>query len=109
MPYDEKLAERVRKALVRRKEIVEKKLFGGVGFLLQGNMCVGVWKEYLIPRIGIEQYQEALSQDYVKEFDITGRPMRGWVMVAPEGIRSDEDLANWITMSMAFTSQLPPK
>ncbi len=109
MPYDEQLAARVRRAVARRKDIVEKKMFGGVGFLLNGNMCVGVWKEYLIPRIGPERYEDALAQDHVKPFDITGRPMTGWVMVAPDGLETAGDLSRWITMSIAFTSGLPPK
>ncbi len=109
MAYDESLAARVRKTLPRRKKIVEKKMFGGVGFLLNGNMCVGVWKEYLILRVGPDNYDEALAQPHVKEFDITGRAMKGWVMVAPEGMQSDGDMIDWIRLSIEFVGQLPPK
>ncbi len=92
MAYDESLAARVRKVVARRRNVTEKKMFGGVGFMLNGNMCVGVWKEFLILRLGLDQYDGALREPYVKEFDITGRPMRGWVMVEPGGVEEDEEL-----------------
>jgi TfoX/Sxy family transcriptional regulator of competence genes len=109
MAYDESLAARVRKTLPRTKNIIEKKMFGGVGFLLNGNMCVGVWKEYLILRVGPDNYDEALAQPNVKEFDITGRAMKGWVMVAPEGMQSDGEMIDWIRLSIDFVRRLPPK
>jgi TfoX/Sxy family transcriptional regulator of competence genes len=109
MAYDESLAARVRKTLPRTKNIIEKKMFGGVGFLLNGNMCVGAWKEYLILRVGPDNYDEALAQPNVKEFDITGRAMKGWVMVAPEGMQSDGEMIDWIRMSIDFVRRLPPK
>ena len=92
MPYSESLAERIRQALGRCKGIEEKKMFGGVGFLLNGNMLVGVWQTSLIARIGPDQYDAALKTPNVREFDITGRPMKGWVMVEPDGIESDKPL-----------------
>lgn len=109
MVYDESLAARVRKVLGRRKGVSEKKMFGGVGFLLDGNMCVGVWKGSLILRLGPDQYEGALREPCVKEFDVTGRPMTGWVMVEPGGIETDEDLRAWVRRAVAFTGTLPAK
>jgi TfoX/Sxy family transcriptional regulator of competence genes len=109
MAYSESLAERARKALARRKGITEKKMFGGVGFLLRGNMCVGIWKGSLIARVGPERYEESLAQEYVREFDITGKSMKGWVLVEPEGVETDEQLAEWVRRSLEFVVTLPAK
>lgn len=84
-------------------------MFGGIGFMLNGNMCVGVWKESLIARVGPEQYEAALQELFVSEFDITGRAMIGWVLVAPEGIEDDDQLQEWIRRAVAFVEKLPPK
>src|SRR5713226_8364963 len=89
MAYDEALAERIGQALARRKNVEEKKMFGGVGFLLNGNLLVGVWKDSLIVRLGDDQGEEALKEPHVKEFDITGRAMKGWVLVEAEGVEDD--------------------
>jgi len=109
MAFDETLAERIRRGLARKKSIEEKKMFGGVGFLLNGNMLVAVWKESLIVRLGDEQGEEALKEAHVKEFDITGRAMKGWVLVGPEGIEDDEQLKGWIQRAMKFVGKLPGK
>jgi len=109
MPYDETLADRVRRALARRRGFVERKMFGGIGFLLNGNMCCGVWKEYLILRLGPKSADAALQQPYVKEFDITGRAMKGWVMVASAGIETDKELSDWIRRASRFVAALPAK
>src|SRR5690348_12183048 len=108
MAFSESLALRVRQ-VVGRLGITEKKMFGGVGFLLNGNMCVGIWKNSLILRIGPESYEDALKEEYVREFDITGRPMKGWVLVEPDGIETDEQLADWIRRSDKFVNTLPKK
>ena len=105
MAYDEQTADRVRTRLARRRGFEEKKMFGGVGFLLNGNMCVGVWKEFLILRLGPQGYQAALDESFTREFDITGRPMRGWVMVEPDGFQDDEDLKEWIERAIGFASE----
>jgi hypothetical protein len=81
----------------------------GVGFLLNGNMCVGIWKNSLIVRIGPESYEDALKDEYVREFDITGRPMKGWTLVEPDGIETDEQLSKWIEQSLEFVTMLPKK
>jgi len=109
MPYNAQLADRVRDAVSRRKGFTEKKMFGGVGFLLRNNMCVGVWKEFLIVRLGPAAADEALRQPFVKEFDITGRAMTGWAMVQPEGTDDDADLRDWIARAIRFVSKLPAK
>jgi hypothetical protein len=109
MAFDESLAARIRQALARKRGVEEKKMFGGVCFLLNGNMLVGVWKEFLIARLGRDQGDEALLEPHVKEFDITGRPMKGWVLVAPEGVVDDDKLAGWIQRAVTFVGKLPGK
>jgi TfoX/Sxy family transcriptional regulator of competence genes len=109
MAFDEDLAARIRKALARKKNIEEKKMFGGVGFLLNGNMLVGVWKDSLIVRLGDEEGEEALLEPHVKPFDITGKAMKGWAMVTPEGIEGDDQLRGWIKRCLAFVGRLPGK
>jgi TfoX N-terminal domain len=107
--YDEALADRIGTALAGRGDFVEKKMFGGIGFLLNGNMCVGVWKDQLILRLSAEQADTALEHEHVRVFDITGRAMTGWVLVDPDGTATDEALGGWIDQSIEFVSLLPPK
>jgi TfoX/Sxy family transcriptional regulator of competence genes len=109
MPFDETIAARVRPVFARRAGFAEKKMFGGVGFLLDGNMCVGVWKHWLIARIGPDAYAAALQKPGVKEFDITGRPMTGWVMIDPSGARDELELNAWIDQAVEFVRTLPAK
>ena len=109
MAYSESLATRIRDVVGKRRGMSEKKMFGGVGFLLHGNMLVGVWKHSLIARLGPEQAALALNETEVSEFDITGKPMKGWVMVEPDGIETDEQLRKWIDKSLEFVSTLARK
>ena len=109
MPYSESLAERIRRILKQRPDIQEKKMFGGVVFMLNGNMLVGIWKQSLIVRLGAEQAKEALKQPFVGEFDITGKPMKGWVIVEPDGIDYEKDLREWIEKGEKFVETLPAK
>ena len=109
MPYSKSLAARTRHALGQRKTIVEKKMFGGVAFLLHGNMLVGVWNDSLIVRLGPEQGKTALREPHVREFDVTGRPMKGWVLVEPDGLDLDAQLNAWIERATRFVETLPPK
>ena len=109
MPFSESLAARIRDTLARRKNIEEKKMFGGVGFLLNGNMLVGVWKDSLIVRLGPDNYDDALLEPHVREFDITGKPMKGWVMVESEGVEDDGQLQDWIERALKFVRTLPRK
>jgi hypothetical protein len=109
MAYDEKLAERVRAALGEPPGLVEKKMFGGIGYMVMGNMACGVNQDDLIVRVGSEAYEEALAEPHTEEFDMTGRPMRGWVVVLPEGVSSDREMAAWVQRGLAFALTLPPK
>ena len=109
MVFDNTLAERIRDGLARVTGIVEKKMFGGIAFLLNGNVCVGVWKDSLIARLGAELGMIALAEPYVREFDITGRAMKGWVLVDPGGLNSDADLDSWLQRAVEFVRTLPPK
>jgi hypothetical protein len=109
MAFSEALAGRIRQRLARRRDIEEKKMFGGVGYLLNGNMLVGVWKDSLIVRLDPEEGDEALKDPHVKAFDITGRPMKGWVLVEPEGVKNDDQLGGWIGRAVKFVGALPAK
>jgi TfoX/Sxy family transcriptional regulator of competence genes len=109
MSYSQALAERVRKALRTYRAVTEKKLFGGVGFMLNGNLVVFVWQQSLIVRLGPKEADAALKQEYVREFDVTGRLMKGWIMVEPDGLDSDRQLAGWVEQALAFVESLPPK
>jgi TfoX/Sxy family transcriptional regulator of competence genes len=109
MAYSKSLVERIRHLVSRHRGITEKKMFGGVCFLLNGNLLVGVWKDSLIARVGKADYETALLQEHVREFDVTGRPMKGWVMVEPDGIDSDRQLTHWIEQATQFVRTLPGK
>jgi len=108
MAYDESLAERIRKSVGARKGFVEKKMFGGVAFLLNGNMCVGVHKDALIVRIDPAETGDALKAKHTRVFDLTGRPMKGWILVEPAGV-AGAALARWIDRAVAFAGSLPKK
>jgi hypothetical protein len=109
MAYDEMLALRVRQAIEEQPDLVEKKMFGGVGFMLRGNMACGVNGDELIVRVGPDNYETALAQPHANVFDMTGRPMTGWVRVSPEGIATDESLSAWVGKGVDFALTLPPK
>jgi TfoX/Sxy family transcriptional regulator of competence genes len=107
--FDENLATRIWDALARRRGVEEKKMFGGVGFLLNGNLLVGVRKDSLCVRFGPDQAEETLLEPHVGEFDITGRPMKGWVLVEPKGVEGDDQLVGWIQQAVKFVGTLPAK
>jgi TfoX/Sxy family transcriptional regulator of competence genes len=107
--YDEGTAQRVRECLEGEAGIAEKKMFGGLAFLLHGNMCVGVIGDALMVRVGKENYREALTLPHAREMDFTGRPLTGFVHVEPEGFEDDVDLERWIARGVAFAGTLPPK
>ena len=109
MPFDEKLAGRIRAIFTGRKDTSEKKMFGGIAFMLNGHMCCGVINDLLMARVGPGQYEAALSLPHTKPMDFTGKPMKGYVYVAPEGYKSDEDLKKWVERCMEFVSTLPEK
>jgi TfoX/Sxy family transcriptional regulator of competence genes len=109
MAYDEHLANRVRQQLADEDAVTEKEMFGGIAFLLGGNMAVGVSRNDLMVRVGPEGGDEALEQPHTRPFDMTGRPMKAWVLVAPEGVESDAELAAWVARGVAFARSLPAK
>ena len=106
MDYSHALADRVRQALRQTRGITEQKMFGGIAFLLHGNMLVAVWQSSLVVRLGPDQAAPALKQPHVRPFDITGRPMKGWVVVEPDGLESDSDLSGWIERATDFVVTL---
>jgi TfoX/Sxy family transcriptional regulator of competence genes len=108
MAYDEVLAKRINELIKDRKGFVCKEMFGGVAYLLHGNMCVGVYKNELIIRYDPKITEEIQSDKNVRPFEITGRPMKGWSLVGSEGIKRDE-LKKWFDLSFAFAKSLPPK
>jgi len=109
MAYDEGLAERIRCLLEGRSDLSERKMFGGLAFLVGGNMCVGVVGEELMVRVGPKQHASALRSPHARPMDFTGRPMQGFVFVACEGFEADDDLHRWVTRGLAFASSLPAK
>jgi hypothetical protein len=109
MAYDEGLAQRAREIMESIPGYVEKKMFGGIGFMLRGNMACGVNGQDLIVRVGPERYERALSHAHTHEFDLTGRAMKGWVTVLPAGYESDDDLEDWIQQGIDFALSLPAK
>ncbi|MEU1481974.1 TfoX/Sxy family protein [Streptomyces sp. NPDC005760] len=109
MAYDEGLAERVRQHLGADPAVTEKRMFGGIAFLHQGNMAVGVTGNDLMVRVGPDATDTALARPGARLFDMTGRPMRGWVVVAGSAVAEDEALGEWIDEGRAFAASLPPK
>ena len=110
MPFDEGLAERVRAVLDARSDVEDRQMFGGIAFLVAGNMACGVIGDELIVRMEREDAARLLAEEPdTREFDMTGRPMRNWVMVAPEALAGDEDLEHWVRRGESFAAGLPPK
>jgi TfoX/Sxy family transcriptional regulator of competence genes len=109
MAYDEKLAERVREALSDRKGLTEKKMFGGLAFMLRGHMCCGVLQDDLVVRVGPKRYEQALSQPHARPMNFTGRPLKGFVTVGPLGYKTDKALQKWVKQAVEFISLLQPK
>jgi TfoX/Sxy family transcriptional regulator of competence genes len=109
MSIPDRLAQRIRAELGSLPNLVEKKMFGGIGFILQGSMACGVHRENLIVRVGPDRYEEALKQPHTNPFDLTGRPMAGWITVKPQGYEADEDLKRWIWQGVEFALSLPAK
>ncbi len=109
MHSDPGLVARIRDRLAGTRGASEKTMFGGVAFFLDGNLLAGVWHDDLIARIGPDAAPAALAEPHVRPFDITGRPMRGWVMVEPDGIDTEAQLGDWLDGAAAFVGALPPK
>ena len=108
MAYDLTLAGRIRTHL-EGIPVAEKRMFGGIGFLLHGNMACGVYKNDLVVRVNPGKSNVLLKKPHAKPFDITGKPMKGWLLVEPEGVNTDKRLSAWVKEGIEFTATLPPK
>ena len=109
MVYDEGLAQRIREFLEQTSDVTDKKMFGGIAFMVNGNMTVGVVKDELMVRVGKEFYPEALKTPFTREMDFTGKPLRGMIFVEVDGISEDENLHYWIEKGLRFAQSLPEK
>jgi hypothetical protein len=109
MSFDQGLADRVRAQLAGTPGLTEKQMFGGLSFLVGGNLCVGVLGDELMARVGPDAAEAALARPGSRLFSMGSRPMKGWVNVAPEVLATDEALAGWVEEALAFARTLPPK
>ena len=110
MAYDEDLANRVRELLAGEAGLTEKAMFGGLGFMLHGNIAVGISSgSELMVRVGPDGTDDALAKPHTRIFDMTGRPMKGWILVAEEGLKTRRDLSAWVKRGTDFARTLPRK
>ncbi len=109
MAYSEELADRIRERIFERPEVTERKMFGGVAWMLSGNMAVGAMGDRLMVRLSHEDVEAALAEPHVGPMDFTGKAMRGFITVEPGGLEEDEDLAGWIDAGADFAASLPAK
>jgi len=109
LAFDESLAARIRRALARRSGIDERRMFGGLAFLLRGHMCCGVVDDTLVLRLGNDGAAAALEEPHTRPMDFTGKPMKSMVYVGPDGIADDDDLHRWVNRAADFAATLPPK
>ncbi len=109
MAFDNTLAERVRKQLHKRADVQEKKMFGGLAFMVNGHMCCGIVGNELMVRVGPEQHAEALAQPHARPMDFTGKPMKGMVYIDAKGVANDAALRAWVERGLKFVSSLPAK
>ena len=109
MAFDEGLAERIRDMLSERDDVVERKMFGGLCFMVSNHMCCGIVDDTLMARVGPDNYAECLTQQYVREMDFTGKPLTGMVSVEPNGFESDQHLTKWLDICIGFVTSLPSK
>lgn len=109
MPFEQGLAQRIREHFLDTNGVQERKMFGGFCFMVYQHMCCGIVKDTLMARVGPNNYELCLKRKHVKEMDFTGRPMKGMVYVSPDGLDSDEELAQWLELCLGFVSSLPPK
>ncbi len=103
------LADRVREVLSGREGVSERKMFGGICFMIHSNMCVGTWKGSLLVRLEKKDHDKTLAEPHTRPADITGRVMKGWALVEPPGIESGNDLETWVNRAATFAESLPPK
>jgi TfoX/Sxy family transcriptional regulator of competence genes len=109
MPYNTTLEDKIEDIVQQWESIEKKKMFGGICYLINGNMCFGVWKDYLIVRMAPELAAKKLNNDHVREFDITGKPMKGWVMVEKGSWKKRDELVIWLDIGKSFALALPKK
>ena len=109
MAYDTGLSERMAGLIGLRPDMEEKRMFGGIVWMMNGNICVGVWRDYLIVRVGLEAAERIRADPGVSAMDITGKPMKGWAKVAPDGVADEEDLKRYIELAQTFVGTLAPK
>ena len=109
MAYNEGVAERIRDIFIDRHDVIEKKMFGGIAFMLKGHMCCGVINDTLMARVGPAQYAAALKKRHAREMDFTGKPMKGFVYVDPAGFETDQQLQEWVLLCENFVLTLPDK
>ena len=109
MAYDERLAGRVRAVLEGRRDVSERRMFGGLAFLVRGNMCCGVVRSELMVRVGPDAYSDALSRPHTRPMDFTGRPLRGFVFVSSQGLGSARALRSWVERGVGFAGSLPAR
>ena len=109
MAYGEALADRIGVILKDQPNVVGKKMFGGIAFMVNGNMCCGVVKDTLMLRVGAENYESLLSLPNAREMDFTGKSMKGMIYVDPEGLTSEEELKIWVKRGLEFVLSLPAK
>ncbi|TNE49321.1 MAG: TfoX family protein [Deltaproteobacteria bacterium] len=109
MAFDEGLAQRVREVLADHAGVTEKKMFGGLAFMVDRHMCCGIIQSELMVRVGKEAYEDALAQPHAREMDFTGRSLKGMVYVGEEGLTEDSDIQNWVQRGLNFVETLPPK
>ncbi len=109
MPYDERLAGRVRAVMANADGVRERKMFGGLAFLLNGNMCCGLVRNDLMVRVGPDDYEQSLQRAHARAMDFTGKPMKGFVYVSPAGVASETNLRGWVSRGLDFARSLPAK
>ena len=109
MAFDEQLATRIREQIGKRRGLAEKKIFGGLAFLLNGNMACGIHRNELMVRIDPGETDSTLKQRHTHVFDLTGRPMKGWILVRPPGFARADALKKWVQMGVKYAASLPPK
>lgn len=109
MAYNQGLADDIRSRIGNHPDLTEKEMFGGIAFMIGGNMAVGVSGDELMVRVGKDAHDQAVAKPGARIFDLSARPMRGWVVVAPEGLDTDAALDAWIDQGVAYAESLPPK
>ena len=107
--YDQGLAARLDEIMAGMLDMEVTRMFGGYGFLMNGHMCVGIWNDRLVIRIGVDGWTSICDQPHVGPMDFTGKPMKGWAMIHPDGVSEDEDLRRYVDMAIMFCATLPSK